>query len=171
MKADDPAVRRRIRRLRALVLDVDGVMTDGSMYYGPDGEALKKFNTKDGMGLAMLREQGLRIALITGEDTPIVNRRAEKLKIEDVYTGVEDKVSALQDFLTRHNLTPEETGYVGDDVNDLGAMKMVSVAFTVADAAEEVRKVAHVISELRGGEGAVREISNLILRQMGVSGA
>jgi YrbI family 3-deoxy-D-manno-octulosonate 8-phosphate phosphatase len=165
MKPVEASVRERMRRLRALAVDVDGVLTDGGMYYGPDGEALKKFNARDGMGLALLRERGLHVAIVTGEDTQIVLRRAEKLKIDasDVYLGASDKEAALRDFLGRHGLAPEEVAYIGDDVNDLPAMRIVSVAFAVADAADEVRRKAHVVLERRGGEGAVREAAELIL--------
>ena len=164
MRIRDVALGRRLKRLRALLLDVDGVLTDGGMYYSDQGEAMKKFNTKDGMGIARLRDRGIKIGLITGEDTEIVNRRAEKLRIDDVYKGVDDKVAAVKDFLGVHGLTPDETGYVGDDVNDLGAMKFVAVSFAVADAVNAVREAAHLVTESKGGEGAVREIAELILR-------
>ena len=168
MDIQDASLRRRLKRIRVLVLDVDGVLTDGGMYYGPTGDAFKKFNTKDGMGLARLREHNVSLALITGEDTEIVFRRAEKLQIhaDNVFVGVKDKAAVLQEFLSKNNLVPEESAYMGDDVNDLEAMKLVSVAFAPADAVDPVRKAAHIVTERRGGDGAVREVCELILKHL-----
>jgi len=158
-----PALRTRLRRVRALVLDVDGVLTDGGMYYGNDGEVLKKFHTRDGMGIALLREAGISVAFITGEQTEIVRRRAAKLRVEDVYLGVEEKGAALQDFLKKRQLKVEEVAYVGDDMNDLPCLKQVGLAIAVADAMPQVRKAAHWVTRCRGGEGAVREVAELLL--------
>ncbi|MBI2901718.1 MAG: HAD hydrolase family protein [Planctomycetes bacterium] len=163
MEIRDPLMRRRFQRLRALVLDVDGVLTDGGMYYGPSGEVMKKFNARDGMGISMLIEAGLRVAFITGESTEISLRRAEKLGVEDVYLGVEDKGAALEDFLGKHGLAAEDVAYVGDDLNDLPCLRKAGVGIAVADAAAAVRKAAHLVTERRGGEGAVREIAEAIL--------
>ncbi len=157
------AVRRRLRRIRALVLDVDGVLTDGGMYYGPAGEALKKFHTRDGMGLRLVREAGIRVAFITGEETEIVLRRAEKLKVTDVFTGVEDKRAALEGFLASHGLRAEEAAYVGDDLNDLPALKAAGVAIAVADAAPQVRRAADWVTSRPGGHGAVREVCDALI--------
>lgn len=163
MDIKSPLVRRRFRRLRALVLDVDGVLTDGGMYYGPSGEVMKKFNTRDGMGIAMLRRAGLLVAFITGEASEIALRRAEKLGVEDVYLGSNDKGATLQQFLAKRDLSAEDVAYVGDDVNDLPCLQVAGVAIAVADAAAAVRKAAHVVTEARGGEGAVREVAEAIL--------
>ena len=168
MEIQDASLRRRLKRIHVLVLDVDGVLTDGGMYYSPTGEAFKKFNTKDGMGLARLRQHNVFLALITGEDTEIIYRRAEKLQIhaDNIFVGVEDKATVLQEFLSKNNLLLEETAYMGDDVNDLEAMKLVSVAFAPADAVDEILKVAHIVTGRRGGEGAVREVCELILKHL-----
>lgn len=163
MEIKNPMVRRRLQRLRALVTDVDGVLTDGGMYYGPSGEALKKFNTKDGMGIALLRKAGIIVAFITGESTEIALRRAEKLKVEDVYLGAEDKCAVLEEFLAKRGLTMEEIAYIGDDVNDLPCLQRVGVAITVADGMPQLKKMAHVVTDARGGEGAVREVAEAIL--------
>jgi len=159
----NPMVRRKFQRLRALILDVDGVLTDGGMYYGPAGEVLKKFNARDGMGLAMLRKAGVVVAFITGESAESVLRRAEKLAVEDVYLGAEDKWAAMQDFLGKRAFLLEDVAYVGDDVNDLPCLQKVGVAISVADAVPSVKKVAHLVTECRGGEGAVREVAEAIL--------
>ncbi|HYE99358.1 MAG TPA: HAD family hydrolase [Planctomycetota bacterium] len=156
-------LRRRLRRIRAFALDVDGVLTDGGMYYGPGGEGFRRFHVRDGMGLRLVREAGVVLALISGERTDIILRRAEKLGIEHVYLGVEDKAEALQGFLRKIGVSPGETAYMGDDVNDVAPMKASALAFTVPGAPPTVRKAAHRVTRLRGGEGAVREICDLLL--------
>jgi 3-deoxy-D-manno-octulosonate 8-phosphate phosphatase (KDO 8-P phosphatase) len=162
-------LRRRLRRLRAFVSDVDGVLTDGALYYGPRGPALKRFDVKDGMGLRLLREAGLALALISGETGPIVEARAAKLKIRDVFQGVEDKASVLRRFLASKGIDPSECAYAGDDVNDLGPMRLAGVAFAPADAVPAARRAAHWTSSLPGGRGAAREFCDLILAARGDS--
>lgn len=157
------ALQKRLRSLRALVLDVDGVLTDGGLYYGPQGDALKKFNVKDGMGLRLLREAGFSLAIITGENTPVILRRAEKLKIADVYVGVEEKGRALSEFIASRKLSADQVAYMGDDVNDLPAMAVAGLPIAVADAVPEVRKAADWVTTRPGGEGAVREVCDAIL--------
>ena len=157
------ALLRRARRVRLLCVDVDGVLTDAGMYYGPDGEVLKKFNTRDGMGLARVREAGVAVAIISGEDSAIVHARATKLKIDDVYVGAADKRTALDDLRGRHGLTYEEIAFIGDDLNDLPALECVGLACAVADAAAPVRRLAHLVTTRAGGNGAVRELCELLI--------
>jgi 3-deoxy-D-manno-octulosonate 8-phosphate phosphatase (KDO 8-P phosphatase) len=152
-----------LQRIRALVLDVDGVLTDGGMYYGPGGEGLKRFNVKDGMGLALVLQAGIAVALISGENSEILRRRAEKLKIADIFVGVEDKLKTLEGFLASRKIAPVETAYVGDDVNDLPPMGKVGLPVAVADAVPEVRKAAKWVTSRRGGDAAVREVCDAIL--------
>jgi len=152
-----------LQRVRALVLDVDGVLTDGGMYYGPGGEGLKRFNVKDGMGLGLVIEAGIAVALISGENSEILRRRAEKLKIVDVYVGVEDKLKTLEGFLASRKISLAEAAYVGDDVNDLPPMGKVGLPVAVADAVPEVRKAAKWVTTRRGGDAAVREVCDAIL--------
>jgi 3-deoxy-D-manno-octulosonate 8-phosphate phosphatase (KDO 8-P phosphatase) len=151
------------RRIRLLCLDVDGVLTDAGMYYGFNGEELKKFNTRDAMGMALLREQGVRIALISGEDSPIVSARAAKLKIEDVYRGASDKRAAIDDLRQKYGYDYVEIAYVGDDLNDLPALDCVGLPCAVSDAARAVRAAAFYVTSRRGGDGAVREVCDLLL--------
>ena len=158
-----PVPARLLRRIRALVLDVDGVLTDGGMYYGPAGEGLKRFHVKDGLGLRLVIEAGIAVALISGEASEILRRRAEKLKIADVFIGVEDKRKILETFLAARKIALEETAYVGDDLNDLPAMLRVGVPVAVADAVPQVRKAARWVTSRRGGDAAVREICDAIL--------
>jgi YrbI family 3-deoxy-D-manno-octulosonate 8-phosphate phosphatase len=152
-----------LKRVRALVLDVDGVLTDGGMYYGPNGEGLKRFHVKDGMGLRLVLEAGIAVALISGEASEILRRRAEKLKIADVFIGVEDKLKTLEGFLAARKIAFEEAAYVGDDVNDLPPMGKVGLPVAVADAVPPVRKIAKWVTSRRGGDAAVREVCDAIL--------
>ena len=154
---------RRLGRVRALVLDVDGVLTDGGLYYGGQGEALKKFHVRDGMGLRLVQEAGIAVALVSGEETGIVRRRAEKLKIRDVFEGVEDKRRAFDSFLASRGIAPGEAAYVGDDVNDLPALAAAGFPIAVADASPEALRAARLVTGRRGGEGAVREICDALL--------
>ena len=157
----------RARNVRLLCLDVDGVLTDAGMYYGPDGEVLKKFNTRDGRGLARVREVGVAVALITGEDTAIVHARAAKLQIDDVFMGVTDKRRVVGELCQRQGLRFDEVAYVGDDLPDIPAMECVGLACAVADALEPVKAVAHYVTRWRGGEGAVREVCELLIAARG----
>lgn len=149
--------------MRLLCVDVDGVLTDAGMYYGPDGEVLKKFNTRDGMGLARVREAGVAVALISGEDSAIVHARAAKLKIDDVFSGVSNKRALIDDLCARKNLQMDEVAFIGDDLNDLPALECVGLACAVADAAEPVLAAAHYVTRRRGGDGAVREVCEFLI--------
>jgi 3-deoxy-D-manno-octulosonate 8-phosphate phosphatase (KDO 8-P phosphatase) len=164
-----PELRRRLRRLRAFVSDVDGVLTDGGLYYGPRGPALRRFDVKDGMGLRLLREAGIALAWISGEAGPILEARAAKLKIRDVFLGVEDKRAALERFLRAKGIAPADCAYAGDDVNDLGPMGLAGVAFAPADAVGPALRAAHWTSSRPGGRGAVRDMCDLILSARGDS--
>ncbi len=146
-----------------LCVDVDGVLTDAGMYYGPDGEVLKKFNTRDGLGLARVRAAGVAVAIISGEDSAIVHARAAKLKIDDVFSGVANKLAVVQDLCERKRVELDDVAYVGDDLNDLSAMECVGLACAVADAADRVIAVADYVTQRRGGDGAVREVCELII--------
>lgn len=157
-------IQDRARKVRLLCVDVDGVLTDAGMYYGPDGEVLKKFNTRDGMGLARVREVGVSVAIISGEDSAIIHARAAKLKIDDVFCNAADKRAALDQLCAKHGLALDEVAFVGDDLNDLSALECVGLACAVADAAEPVLAAAHYIAQRRGGDGAVREVCELLIK-------
>jgi len=146
-----------------LIMDVDGVLTDAGMYYSESGDEWKKFNTRDGHGITLLHEAGVKTALVTRERTAIVARRALKLKIAEVHQGILDKLPVVQALLEKHGLTREEACYVGDDLGDLEAMRFIGVAVAVGDALPAIKKVAHLITRKKGGEGAVREVCDLIL--------
>jgi N-acylneuraminate cytidylyltransferase len=149
--------------VRLLCVDVDGVLTDAGMYYGSDGEVLKKFNTRDGMGLARVRAAGVAVAIISGEDSAIVHARAAKLNIDDVFSGISNKLDVVWDLCAWRKVAPDEVAYIGDDLNDLSAMECVGLACAVVDAAEPVKDIAHYVTQRRGGDGAVREVCELII--------
>jgi 3-deoxy-D-manno-octulosonate 8-phosphate phosphatase (KDO 8-P phosphatase) len=158
-----PARRPRWAAVRALVTDVDGVLTDGGLYYTENGDELKRFDVRDGQGLVLLREAGVLTAIVTRKQTTIVTRRARDLGIAEVHQNVTDKAQAIADLVARHHLDPTTVCYVGDDLGDLPAMRAVGLAVAVADAVPEVRRAATYITRAKPGHGALREICNLIL--------
>ena len=155
--------RKVFQELKLFATDVDGVLTDAGMYYGETGEELKKFNTRDGMGIKLLQAEGVIVAIITGEQTKIVSRRAKKLGITEVFQGVQDKVTVLTHLSTKFSIPFEQMAYMGDDVNDLSALQTVGYAAAPADCVDQVRKVVHYICRKNGGEGVVREVIDMIL--------
>lgn len=154
----------RARRIRLLVLDVDGVLTDGRLYYGANGEALKVFNTLDGHGIKLLQKSGIRVALITGRRGEAILQRARDLGIDLVQQGREDKFEALQELLTGTHYQLQEIACMGDDWPDLTVMRRVGLALTVPNAHPSVLEHAHWCSLQSGGEGAVREACDLLMR-------
>jgi YrbI family 3-deoxy-D-manno-octulosonate 8-phosphate phosphatase len=157
------SARARARQVHTLVLDVDGTLTDAGMYYGPAGEALKKFNTRDAHGLQLLRERGVTVCVITTEESAAVEARMRKLRIEEYYPGVGNKLPLLLELAKRWDVSLQNIGYVGDDLSDLECLSRVGCAFCPADAVPQVRQQAHYICEHTGGHGAVREVCDLIL--------
>ena len=149
--------------VRALVTDVDGVLTDGGLYYAENGDELKRFDVRDGQGLVLLREAGVLVAIVTRKETELVARRARDLGIKEVHQIVSDKAAVVRDLLARYTVAPHAAAYVGDDVGDLPAMRLVGLPIAVKDAVPEVRRAAAYITKLAGGHGAIREISTLIL--------
>lgn len=153
-------------RIQLLVLDVDGTLTPGTMYYGPDGEALKRFHTHDGHGISMVRQRGVQVAIVTSEKTAIAPARAHKLGISHVYIGVQDKLTLLRELCTHLGISLREVAYVGDDAGDVAPMCALAraggIPCAVADARPEVRSVARYVCPSRGGYGAVRDVCDLI---------
>ena len=150
---------RRAQNIRLLLLDVDGVLTDGGMYYGPDGEALKRFHTR----LARWREAGLEVILMTGERTPMARRRAEKLGLDAVFLGVTDKATLLTQLVAQRGLSFEAVAAIGDDLGDLQALRLAGLSACPADADPTVRAAVHQVCERGGGQGCVREFVDAIL--------
>ncbi|MFO0772300.1 MAG: HAD hydrolase family protein [Nitrospiraceae bacterium] len=158
-----PALQRILRGIRLFATDVDGVLTDAGMYYSESGDEFKKFHTRDGMGIKLLQKAGIITAIITQESTKMVMRRAQKLTIPEVHQGAYDKLSVLHDLVARHGITLEQVAYIGDDVNDLPALKAVGLSASPADGMPVVHSVVRYICRKNGGEGAVRELADLIL--------
>jgi len=153
----------RAARVRLLVLDVDGVLTDGGLYYGPAGEEIKRFDVHDGLALAAARQAGLAIALISGRRSAAVARRAAELGIAEVHQGVRDKAAVLDDLIARLGFAPAELAVMGDDLPDLPLMLRAGLALAPRNAVAEVRRAAHWVSRRAGGGGAVREAVELLL--------
>lgn len=154
---------QRARRVRLMAFDVDGIMTAGGLYYGPDGEAFKVFNTLDGHGLKQLARSGVTLALITGRNSAMVARRAADLGIEHVIQGREDKGVALQALADQLNFAAHEVGYAGDDEPDVPALAWAGLALSVPNAHDCAKQAAHAITTRNGGDGAVREMCDLII--------
>lgn len=159
-----PHLVEKARRIRLLLTDCDGVLTDAGVYYSAEGEMLKRFSIRDGMGVARLREIcDVETAIMTGETSGSVAKRAEKLLMQQLYLGVKDKAAKLVEILETSDLRPEEIAYIGDDVNDLGIIRLVGLSAAPADAMIEVRRVADYICSTPGGHGAFREFAELII--------
>ncbi|MCC7226803.1 MAG: HAD hydrolase family protein [Burkholderiaceae bacterium] len=155
--------RARLERVRLMIFDVDGVLTDGSLWYGEHGETVKRFNALDGHGLKMLAASGIKVALVTGREGPVVDRRAAELGLGDVLQNVRDKGEALTTLAARHMLKLDETGFMGDDLIDLPAMQRSGFAASVPQAPAYVTQAAHWVATRPGGHGAVRECCDIIL--------
>jgi 3-deoxy-D-manno-octulosonate 8-phosphate phosphatase (KDO 8-P phosphatase) len=155
----------RARRLKLVLTDCDGVLTDGGVYYSARGEEMKRFNIRDGMGVERLRNlAGIETGFVTGEMSPSVVRRAEKLGIVECHLGSKDKAATVREILSRRHLAANEVAYIGDDVNDVPAFEFVGLTACPSDADEAVKSAAHVILERPGGQGAFREFAEIILR-------
>lgn len=166
-RLDDQEFARRARGLRWLLTDIDGVLTDGGMLYGPGGEELKRFHARDGLALKLARGCGLRVGLLSARGNRAVEIRAGELGLDRVILGQRDKVAALELLLHEEDVAPAEVAYIGDDLPDLGVLGRVGLALCPADAAPEVRETAHRVLGLDGGHGCAREAVELILRARG----
>jgi 3-deoxy-D-manno-octulosonate 8-phosphate phosphatase (KDO 8-P phosphatase) len=152
-----------VKQIRAVALDVDGVLTDGAVWWGPQGEEWKRFAFRDIMGVSLARRAGLVFALISGEDSPLIDRFADKMGIEHVYKGRRDKAEAVREFAGVCGLEPAQIAFMGDDVNDVAAMKAAGLAASPRDAHSSARAAADVVTLARGGHGAVREFLDALL--------
>ena len=149
--------------IRLLVMDVDGIMTDGKITYTSDGQELKSFNIKDGLGIKRAQASGIETAIITGRTSPMVERRARELGIAHLVQGREDKLAALSDLVDQMNLSLDQVAYIGDDLPDLTAIESVRLGACPADAATEVKSKANWVSTRGGGDGCVRELCDLMV--------
>lgn len=158
---------RRALELEWLLCDVDGVLTDGGLYYNRRGHQLLRFNAKDGMGLQLAQQAGLKVGLFSGRAAAALDRRAAELGLDLCLSGIGDKAAAFDDFLERHNTEATRIAFIGDDLPDLMVLGRCGLAFAPADAVAEVRAVAHRVLETDGGRGAAREAVEAILRARG----
>jgi 3-deoxy-D-manno-octulosonate 8-phosphate phosphatase (KDO 8-P phosphatase) len=157
----------RARRIKLIVMDVDGTLTDGTLFVLPDGEEVKSYHVRDGLGILLAHLAGFKTAIITGKTSRALEKRAANLRIDDLYQGILDKKPVLEAILAKHGLAAEEAAYIGDDLGDLPVVKMVGLAGAVADAHPEVKKNCHFICGHAGGRGAVREFIEFILDAQG----
>ena len=150
-----------------IISDIDGVWTDGAFYKGTDGQEFKKFNVNDGVGVAMARAAGYKIALISGRFSPATKYRAKELKIEDVYNGGLNKLHAYEELKTKYNLVDPEIAYVGDDLIDIPVMEKVGVPIAVANAIQDVKEISIYTTKVAGGFGAFREAISWLINEQG----
>jgi len=164
---DQTSVQARAARVRLMIFDVDGVLTDGSLHFGADGEALKTFSVLDGQGIKMLQDSGVATAIISARLSPIVLRRATDLGIVHVQQGVHDKCSGFEQLARECGFAAEDCGYIGDDIIDLPVLTRVGFSASVPNGHAEVRSRVHYVTQAHGGRGAARELCDLLLRAQG----
>ena len=156
-------LKQKCKKIKLIITDVDGVLTDGGMYYSEKGEIMKKFNAKDGMGVELLLQNNIKTVLLTRENSKIVKKRGLKIKAASTITGIQKKELHLETICRKFRVLPKEIAYIGDDVNDVPLLKAVCLAVTPNDGTKEAKSVSHYICNLKGGEGAFREFADLII--------
>ncbi|MBK7377558.1 MAG: HAD-IIIA family hydrolase [Ignavibacteriales bacterium] len=157
-------LKEKIKKIKMVLTDNDGVLTDNGVYYSANGEFMKRFSIRDGMGIERLREiLGIETGILTGENSEAIRRRAEKLAITNLYLGVKDKLEVLQIILKKHQLRSEEIAYIGDDVNDYNIIKEVGFSASPADGIPFIKEIVDYVCEARSGNGAFRELAELII--------
>lgn len=157
------AVINKAKSIKLLICDIDGVFSDGLIYMGNQGEELKTFNAKDGFGVKALMNSGVEVAVITGRSSEIVNQRMKSLGVKYVYQGMEDKITGFNQLCQQMQLTPQQVAYIGDDYPDIPVMQKVGLAVSVADGHPYVKQLAHYNTTKKGGYGAVRELTDLLI--------
>ena len=153
---------KKCRKIKLIISDVDGVLTDGGMYYSKTGEVMKKFNAKDGMGVELLRKK-IKVVLMTKERSQIVLKRAKKIKVDQVYAGIKNKELLLPKICVEYKISKNEIAYIGDDVNDFNIMKQIGLSAVPSDGNEKIKNISDYICKTKGGDGAFRELVDLIL--------
>lgn len=157
-------IQNKLKKIKLVLTDIDGVLTDGGMYYSETGEFMKKFNTRDSMGMELLLNYKIKTVFVTQENSKIVKKRVKKIRIVDLYSGILDKKRILPEILANYDVKSNEIAYIGDDVNDIDIMKSVGFSATPLDGNYEVKKISDYICNVKGGEGAFREMSDLIIK-------
>jgi 3-deoxy-D-manno-octulosonate 8-phosphate phosphatase (KDO 8-P phosphatase) len=168
MQITDQRLKIKAKKIKLLLLDVDGVMTDGRIILDNRGNETKAFHVRDGHGIKLLQKEGVLVGIITGRKSEVVNIRARELGIMDVHQGIKDKLTAYDAVVAKHGLSDEEVAYIGDDEVDVAIFKRVGLAAAVADADPSVRPHVQLVTRAHGGRGAVREVINFILKSRGV---
>ncbi len=158
-----------IKKIEMIISDVDGVLTDGTIYKGTDGQEFKKFTVHDGVGVAMARAANLKIALISGRHSPATEYRAKELKINDVYNGGLNKIPAYEELKRKYSLNNSQIAYLGDDLIDIPVMKKVALPIAVANASKLVKNISQYITEVSGGHGALRDAVEWIIDKKGIT--
>ena len=156
-------LQKKCKKINIVLTDVDCVLTDGGMYYTENGDVMKKFHTRDGMGVSLLKKKKISTIVITKEKTKFVRKWAKKMNVEKLYDGIQKKEDLVNTICVRYNVKLEELAYIGDDVNDLELLKKVGLSATPADGIAEAKKISDYVCKSRGGEGAFRELADLIL--------
>jgi 3-deoxy-D-manno-octulosonate 8-phosphate phosphatase (KDO 8-P phosphatase) len=161
------AVKDKLKKIKLLILDVDGVMTDGRIIMDSEGRELKHFDVRDGHGIKLLQRYGIKVAILTGRESNVVRYRAKDLEIKDVYQKAFDKKAIFEKILIKYQLSSQEVAYIGDDIVDIPVLKSVGFSSAVADALDVVKDAVDYVTKNRGGYGAVREICEMILKAQG----
>ena len=159
----DQSLIAKVKKIDVFMTDVDGVLTDGRLYLGNNGEEFKAFDSKDGQGIKLAQKAGLTIAIITGRQSRLVDRRAKELDIREVYQGIDKKVDIYTELMDKYNLNDDQAAYIGDDVSDIPVLQKAGLALTVADAVSQVKEEVDYVASKPGGRGAVREVLDMIL--------
>lgn len=157
------ALNRRCKKIKLLLTDVDGVLTDGGMYYSSKGDIMKKFHVRDGMGITILRRNNIPTIIVSKEKNMIIKKWAQKMKIEKTFHGILEKDKILDVICKKYKITKEEVAYIGDDINDISLLKKVGLSATPADGIRLAKNVSHYTCSCKGGEGVLREVAELIL--------
>lgn len=165
MKSNKEVPSQIFNGIKFFFADVDGTLTDGNTYYSENGEEMKRFNHKDGRGNFLLRQHRIGFGIITGENTKIVKKRAEKLNADFCFLGIDDKLSFLKAFCVKNRISMNEVAYIGDDTNDLEIIKHVGLSFAVKDSMPVILKTAHYVCERKGGDGAFREAVDFVIKK------
>jgi 3-deoxy-D-manno-octulosonate 8-phosphate phosphatase (KDO 8-P phosphatase) len=160
-------IKEKLKKIKLLILDVDGVMTDGGIIMDSEGRELKKFNVRDGHGIKVLQRYGIQVAIITGRKSKVVEYRAKDLDIKDVYQKVFNKKEVFEKILVKHKLSSDEAAFLGDDIIDIPVLRRIGFSAAVADAVDVVKKSVDYITKNRGGNGAIRELCDMILQAQG----
>jgi 3-deoxy-D-manno-octulosonate 8-phosphate phosphatase (KDO 8-P phosphatase) len=165
IKKSNP-LKEKIRKIKLVITDIDGVWTDGGLYYTTDGHVMKRFQVKDGMAVSLLRKKGIEVAIVSGDASEISIIRGQKLKVELLYKNVTDKKKVLDEICQIRDLKYENIAYIGDDINDFEVMKLISISAAPSDAVKDILKIVNYKCNLKGGHGAFREFADYIISNL-----